>query len=585
MKLFIKNAVVFFAFPIVLISLSLPVFSACSGSPPQNMGILQPGIDFCWNNPAVCGLACPTPPDCTECERKLATCNSNLTQSNADRDKYKAELATANTQLSQCNAGWDKCKNDLSTANAENNTLNVNLSQCNANLSQCNTKLAQCVSTPCIPTTCPEKDQLVQCNTNLTQSNAEKAQCQTDKNSCNTNLTQCNAEKVQCQTDKNNCNTNLNQSNAEKTQCLTDKDKCNTDLIQSNAEKAQCLTEKTQCLTDKNLCDTNLTQRDADLEAANTLCEEEKKKLNTEYEEEKEKLNTECKEKKDRLTNTSCGTLKVSDSAQQNKHSYLANTAGNHFKLHIPAVELEGVPEFEGVYEVDMCLNNVDSLTAFAFIPESIKKITTFVNNTPKAQNIAQTGFDLVVELNQPGKVDYVVKETGVVPTPDELENKKPIEIGENNQALEKIEELKASTSYTVYLVTDLNELKTLEVTTANACENPPADTTAPNFTAGSIPKNKATQNSLQLIIKLDEPSTVYYVVLAEKADEPSIDDIKSGTDAVKSGSIEVNEANVNKTTKISGLQKSTAYVVYAVAEDKSGNPSGVQNLKGTTKD
>jgi hypothetical protein len=379
MKLIIKNAFVFFAFPIVLISLSMPVFSACSGSPPQNMGILQPGIDFCWNNPAVCGLACPPITDCTATESALARCNTDLSTANGNLTSCNTEKGTLNTNLTSCNT--------------EKGTLNVNLTQCYVERDKCRIDLAMAnTPSPCVcpPTTpCPEKVQLAQCNTekgtlnanltncntNLVQCNAEKAQCQTDKNNCNTNLTQSNAEKAQCLTDKNVCNTNLTNCNTEKAQCLTDKNICNTNLTNCNTEKATLNTNWTNCNTEKGTLSTNLTNCNTEKATlstnwttCNTDCNTEKGTLETNL----TTCNTEKDTLKNTLTNTSCGSLEVPEPAQQNKHSYFANT-----KLHIPAVEVDLKIGNNRIYEVDMCLNNVGSLMTFTLIPQSLKEITT----------------------------------------------------------------------------------------------------------------------------------------------------------------------------------------------------------------
>jgi hypothetical protein len=424
MKLIIKNAFVFFAFPIVLISLSMPVFSACSGSPPQNMGILQPGIDFCWNNPAVCGLACPSEPcpsiDCTASESALATCNSNLSTANGSLTRCNTEKGTLNTNLTRCNTEKGTLNTNLTRCNTEKGTLNANFTRCNTEKGTLNANFTRC-------------------NTEKGTLNANWSQCNAEKNTLNANLTQSNAEK-------NTLNANLTQSNAEKAQCQTDKNNCNTNLTQSNAEKAQCQ-------TDKGICNTNLTNCNTDKATLNTNCNTEKATLNTNIQ---------------TLTNTSCDT-ELPASAQQQNHSSK--------KLYIPTVELAGVNE---VYEVDMCENEVplegdNSLKTLTL--RNMKQLTTFFNlTTAKALNISPTSFDLVVKLNQPGEVYYVVKEKSAGQlTPDDFSNYKTIRIGENNQAIGSVKELKAGTSYTVYLVTDLNnipndleKLKALEVTTVN---------------------------------------------------------------------------------------------------------------------
>jgi hypothetical protein len=99
-------------------------------------------------------------------------------------------------------------------------------------------------------------------------------------------------------------------------------------------------------------------------------------------------------------------------------------------------------------------------------------------------------------------------------------------------------------------------------------------DLTAPTF-AVDYPKTAyATQTSFNLLIKMNEPGTVYYKVLANDAAAPSVDEVISANNTITvSGTSEVSQ------TINSGLSANTDYDIYLVAQDDETAPNKQTNV------
>ncbi len=110
-------------------------------------------------------------------------------------------------------------------------------------------------------------------------------------------------------------------------------------------------------------------------------------------------------------------------------------------------------------------------------------------------------------------------------------------------------------------------------------------DTTLPLWVSGWP---QATGNcGFNVKAKLNEPGTVYYVVLANGASAPSAADVKAGAGSIQSGSLNmipatnsgpsalnarVWDATAESTTSLVGLAGNTDYDVWFVGEDLAGN-------------
>ncbi|XRB12629.1 hypothetical protein RI054_04g24650 [Pseudoscourfieldia marina] len=101
------------------------------------------------------------------------------------------------------------------------------------------------------------------------------------------------------------------------------------------------------------------------------------------------------------------------------------------------------------------------------------------------------------------------------------------------------------------------------------------ADTTAPLF-SGGYPKVDQTSNvgtAFSVTVQTDEPSTVYYTVLASGTAAPTSAAVKAGVSgAVAGGAISVPTANTDAQASVTGLVSETPYDLYFAAEDGSGN-------------
>ncbi|MGC9472003.1 MAG: T9SS type A sorting domain-containing protein [Bacteroidales bacterium] len=89
------------------------------------------------------------------------------------------------------------------------------------------------------------------------------------------------------------------------------------------------------------------------------------------------------------------------------------------------------------------------------------------------------------------------------------------------------------------------------------------------------------TQGDLH--VSLNEPGTVYYVVVADGATAPTAEEVKAGADyggveVLEAGSIDVAEAETEYVETIKGATPETSYDIYVVAEDKASTT----NLQAT---
>ena len=104
----------------------------------------------------------------------------------------------------------------------------------------------------------------------------------------------------------------------------------------------------------------------------------------------------------------------------------------------------------------------------------------------------------------------------------------------------------------------------------------PPGDTTPPVWVSTYPKTADITPTSLKLLAKTNESGITYYVVMNDGAGAPSTAEVKNGTGkdgmaAVKSGQAALTANNETSIT-ISGLNSDTAYDIYVVAEDSTGN-------------
>ncbi len=142
---------------------------------------------------------------------------------------------------------------------------------------------------------------------------------------------------------------------------------------------------------------------------------------------------------------------------------------------------------------------------------------------------------------------------------------------------------LKEQTKYELYLwLTDIDGSK------SSAVKKLTVET--PDYTAPKIQRLTVTgvdAKSVELTFALDEPGTIYWAVVKKGTQFYSADiqdtldgknteaakmQIETGIGALKKGNKAASKASTENTFKISGLEPQTAYDLYYVAKDKSGN-------------
>ena len=108
-----------------------------------------------------------------------------------------------------------------------------------------------------------------------------------------------------------------------------------------------------------------------------------------------------------------------------------------------------------------------------------------------------------------------------------------------------------------------------------------PSDAVAPSFSVAPASANIG-ENGFDITATPDEDATLFVVALADGASTPTGAAIEAGTGALASGSSAVTDS-VQGSVTLSGLASSTAFDVFAVLKDASGNYSTVGSVADVT--
>ncbi len=103
------------------------------------------------------------------------------------------------------------------------------------------------------------------------------------------------------------------------------------------------------------------------------------------------------------------------------------------------------------------------------------------------------------------------------------------------------------------------------------------ADLSAPVWAANYPSIINLDENSFDIAAKLDETSTIYYVVLDGGATEPSVAEVMAGTGAAGAAAIASGSfagSTVESTASVTGLTTDATYDIYLVAEDDQATPN-----------
>ena len=114
-------------------------------------------------------------------------------------------------------------------------------------------------------------------------------------------------------------------------------------------------------------------------------------------------------------------------------------------------------------------------------------------------------------------------------------------------------------------------------------------DTSTLAFASGYPKTANVTHNALDLLAKTNKNGKAYYVVLADGAIAPTAAQVKAGQDSTgnavaadKKGDFALT-ANTEASANVTGLAASTAYDIFVIAEDASGNLTAVAKFDVST--
>ena len=95
----------------------------------------------------------------------------------------------------------------------------------------------------------------------------------------------------------------------------------------------------------------------------------------------------------------------------------------------------------------------------------------------------------------------------------------------------------------------------------------PPADNIPPKFTTGYPKTENITKNSFDLKVKMDEPCTVYYQVVAQGETAPTNDELLASDKTIS-----VETKNTEYTATVTELASEANYNIYLIAKDTADN-------------
>ena len=134
---------------------------------------------------------------------------------------------------------------------------------------------------------------------------------------------------------------------------------------------------------------------------------------------------------------------------------------------------------------------------------------------------------------------------------------------------------LTASTNYDVWFVCrDDESTPNLQATAVKVDVVTVVDSSAPTFETGYPQSANVADTSFSVVVQMDEPGTVFWLLLTDGASSPSVSEIKNGTIGLASGSLTVVAAATSVSASLSGLTDSTAYDVWVVGEDDEPTPN-----------
>ena len=241
--------------------------------------------------------------------------------------------------------------------------------------------------------------------------------------------------------------------------------------------------------------------------------------------------------------------------------------------------------------------------------PAPVKRIGTTLKDTtapvmangyPTITAVTSHSATVTVQIDEPGTC-YALAMTRALPAPSNTQVRDGIVSADSHTTIpvskgdqpffNLFAGLSHSTNYTAYIVCADDSSPANLMSTVTAIDfRTPADVYAPAFVPPSPTVSDETHNSAKLNVVLDDPGTVFYVVLEPNAATPSQADIVAGTgaggaSAVTQGNFAVSTVLQAQSTTMTGLTKLTNYIVYMVTRDASNNVGVPRNVSFVTKD
>ncbi|MBE62678.1 MAG: hypothetical protein CMB89_10000, partial [Flammeovirgaceae bacterium] len=224
-----------------------------------------------------------------------------------------------------------------------------------------------------------------------------------------------------------------------------------------------------------------------------------------------------------------------------------------------------------------------------------------FISGYPELDSLEGTIAYYNLKTNEPAYVYYVVLAEGATqPSAAQIilgtdasdadaiiSDSVIVELADELTSMD-IEGLEEETNYEIFFA--IKDAADNIQSSVNQSSITTPDTSAPEFADGYPVISTTGSTDITLDVSLTEAGTVYYVVLANDATEPSPSQVKSGVDAsdsspAASGNIEVTAIETSISKSIEGLTSETNYDIYLATEDDLSNlSSSVQLLEVLTE-
>ena len=242
--------------------------------------------------------------------------------------------------------------------------------------------------------------------------------------------------------------------------------------------------------------------------------------------------------------------------------------------------------------EDDAGTANIQDTTTKLVISTSGQVPPVFENGYPFIANVMESSFDIKAKINESGMIYYVILPDGAdAPSVSQVLNgedgsgtaallasAKSVSNPDNVQSI-NISGLSGSTAYDVYLLAE-DDFSTPNVQDTTSLLEVTTDMMLPpEFYTGTPNASQLQEDYAEIRVRLDEPGTVYYVLLQDGASGPTVSEVMAGTaaggtDPLASGTIDVSNANTYYYEELFDLMPVTAYDIYLVAQDYQAVPN-----------